>query len=253
MTTVGEILNWLEELAPLALAEEWDNVGLLAGRRGQTVNRVLCALDLTPSVLTEATEVGAELILTHHPILFRGRKNLCEEDAEGRLLCGLVRSGKALIAMHTNLDNAHPGVNDALAVRLGLSEVQGLEHGLCAGTLPSPTPLKTLAAQVEEALGGAVRMYGDGERKVSRIAVLGGSGGSFWPEAAAAGAEVYLTGEMGHHHALDALGEGLCALECGHAATETPAVQWLYERLEDKAQKADWKLEVLMSRTGQVC
>ena len=120
--TVGQILELLSRIAPLELAEEWDNVGLLSGHPDNPVERVLCALDLTEAVIEEAAMLGAQLIVTHHPILFRGRKNLREDDAEGRMLCALVRSNISLIAMHTNYDNACPGVNDALATVLDLTE-----------------------------------------------------------------------------------------------------------------------------------
>ena len=118
--TVAQVLELVNGIAPFELAEPWDNVGLLAGRPDAAVERVLCALDLRMNVLEEAVRKGAQLIVTHHPILFRGRKNLCETDAEGRLLCALARSGIAMIAAHTNFDNASPGVNDALAAALGL-------------------------------------------------------------------------------------------------------------------------------------
>ena len=116
--TVGQILDLLERIAPLELAEEWDNVGLLVGSRDREVSCILCALDLNQQVLDEAVSVGAQMIITHHPVMFRARRNVCEDDAEGRLLCNLIRKDIALAAMHTNFDNACPGVNDALAEKL---------------------------------------------------------------------------------------------------------------------------------------
>ena len=163
--TVGAILELLNAIAPLELAEEWDNVGLLAGRMDAPVDAVLCALDLNRRVLDEAVEQGAQLIVTHHPILFRGRKNLREDDAEGRLLCALVRSGVAMIAMHTNYDNARPGVNDALAAALNLRDVEALENGMRLGTV-GETDFGLFATEAELILGGPIRCYGDFGRRI---------------------------------------------------------------------------------------
>ena len=166
MAKAGLILDRLFETMPAFLAEDYDNVGLLAGSREREVHTVLCALDLNLPVLREAAGLGAELIVTHHPILFRGRKNLCEDDPEGKLLAELVRGRFCLMAMHTNFDSADVGVNDALAQSLGLEEVQALSSGMRMGVL-SPCDGASLAQRVENALGGVVRRYGDGPAKKS--------------------------------------------------------------------------------------
>lgn len=247
--TVAQILELLEGIAPLSLAEEWDNVGLLAGRPDQEVTAVLCALDLTFDVLDEAVRKGARLIVTHHPILFRGRKNLRETDGEGRLLCALVRSGVSLIAMHTNYDNACPGVNDALAEALGLRDVQALENGMRLGGI-DPMPLSAFVKRAREMLGGPIRSYGDDERLITRVAVLGGAGEDFIPQAIAAGADAYLTGEAAYHKALDAVDNGLCVLEAGHAATERPGISTLARGLQIAADAVEYNICVLNSESG---
>ncbi len=247
--TVGAILELLNAIAPLELAEEWDNVGLLAGRMDAPVDAVLCALDLNRRVLDEAVERGAQLIVTHHPILFRGRKNLREDDAEGRLLCALVRSGVAMIAMHTNYDNARPGVNDALAVALNLRDVEALENGMRLGAVDE-TDFGLFATEAELILGGPIRCYGDFGRKIGRVAVLGGAGEDFIPQAMAAGADVYLTGEAAYHKALDAADNGLCVLEAGHAATELPGILALADALQNAADAVQYKVRVLRSEAG---
>ena len=137
--TIADIYRRIDEFAPFELQEDWDNAGLLAGSMNQPVEGILCALDLNGGVLREAIDKRVQLIVTHHPILFRGRKNLREDDGEGRLLCGLVRSGIGLIAAHTNFDNARPGVNDALAAALGLTDVQAWENGMRTGASPVTT------------------------------------------------------------------------------------------------------------------
>lgn len=244
--TAEQVLALLNQIAPLEGAEDWDNVGLLAGSRETKVERVLCALDLTMDVLEEAVAKNAQMIVTHHPILFRGRKNLCEDDAEGRLLNRLVRSGVALVAMHTNFDNAHPGVNDALAQRLGLSDVECGENGMCAGNVQKTT-LAALKMQVERALGGCVRAYGDGKTPICRVAVLGGAGEDFALDALKMGADAYVTGEMGYHKGLAAVDAGLCVLEAGHAATEKPAISMLAEGLQNAANGVQYNIHVFCS------
>ena len=158
------------------------------------------------------------------------------------MLAKLVRRGFALIAMHTNFDSAANGVNDALAEKLGLVNVQALECGMRVGDI-SEMKLASLAGDVNDKLGGVVRRYGEADRRVRRVAVMGGSGGDFAPEALAAGAEVFITGEIGYHHALDMYDRGMCVLEAGHAATELPAVALLAEKLE----KLDMALDVHIS------
>jgi dinuclear metal center YbgI/SA1388 family protein len=221
---VKYILEALEALMPASLAEDYDNVGLLAGSREGAVSRALCALDLTEGVLDEAVACGAELIVTHHPILFHARRNLTEDDPEGRLLARLVRERRNLIAMHTNYDSAARGVNDALAEALGLSAVLPLESGVRMGEI-GPMALADLAAHITKTLGGVVRRYGRPDCAVSQIALLGGSGGDYSQIALQAGADVFVTGEMSYHRALAALDGGMCVLEAGHAATEWPAVR----------------------------
>lgn len=244
--TVAQILGLVNGIAPFELAEEWDNVGLLAGTPESRVERVLCALDLRMEVLEEAARKGCGLIVTHHPILFRGRKNLCETDGEGRLLCALVRSGIALIAAHTNFDNACPGVNDALASALGLKDVVSLESGMRIGDV-DPIAFEGFCDDAARALGGPVRRYGDSKRPVRRVAVLGGAGEDYARIALNAGADVYLTGEMAYHKALNAVDDGLCVVEAGHGATEYPAISLLCRGLQKASDAVQYNISVIQS------
>ena len=244
--SVADVLALVDGLAPFALAEEWDNVGLLAGNPSAEVSRVLCALDLNEAVLAEAKERGAQLIVTHHPILFRARKNLAELDPESRLLVKLVQANIALIAAHTNFDAVESGVNAALADRLGLMDVESLQSGVRVGRI-EPMTLEALAALVTERLGGVVRRYGPAERRIARVAVLGGSGGHYARIALDAGAEVFITGETGYHEALDSLAAGMCTLEAGHAATELPAIGVLARGLQKAANAVQYDIEILES------
>lgn len=246
--TVAQVLELVNGIAPFELAEDWDNVGLLAGHPDTLVERVLCALDLRLDVVEEARERGCQLIVTHHPILFRGRKNLRETDAEGRLLCALVRSGIAMIAAHTNFDNAHPGVNDALAAVLGLENVAVLENGMRMGMIKQ-TEFGLFCDAVRTALRGPARCYGDLMRRIQRVAVMGGAGEDYAAQALEAGADVYLTGEMAYHKGLDAVDNGLCVIEAGHAATEYPAISLLCRGLQNAADAVQYGICVLQSES----
>ncbi len=244
MATVAQMLELVNEIAPFELAEAWDNVGLLAGHPGWNVERAMVALDLTSGALREAIGGGAQLIVTHHPILFHGRKNLREDDGEGALLAELVRARIALIAAHTNYDNAPEGLNDALAEALGLEDVGSLAHGLRAGMFfGSP---EELLARAGERLGGTPRLYRGG-RAVARVAVCGGAGGSFWPEAKEAGCDAYLTGEVRHHEALAATEAGLTLIEAGHYHTERVMVKALRSRLQMRANTLQYNVHVFGS------
>lgn len=246
--TVAQVLELVNGIAPFELAEAWDNVGLLAGHPDSRVDKVLCALDLRTDVVEEARRKGCQLIVTHHPILFRGRKNLRETDAEGRLLCALVRSGIAMIAAHTNFDNASPGVNDALAAALGLENVIALENGMRLGDVKQ-TDFGMFCKGAEAALHGPARCYGDPARVIRRVAVLGGAGEDFASQALEAGADVYVTGEMAYHKGLDAADNGLCVVEAGHAATEYPAISLLCGGLQNAADALQYGICVLQSES----
>ena len=226
---VRDILALCDGIAPFALAEEWDNPGLLLGREDSETDTILVTLDMSRDVLEEAAGLGAGVILAHHPILFRGTKNLSDRTEGGRLLLDMASSGIAYIAMHTNYDAAPDGVNLCLAKRLGAGESEALPCGMrvfgVKGTLGE------FASLVSERLAGPVRVYGDKSRRLTRAAVMGGSGGQFVPDAAHSGADVFVTGEIGYHTALDACAEGLCVIEAGHYETERGAMIALADRL----------------------
>ena len=244
--TAGDILELCNRIAPLQDAEEWDNVGLLAGSVHTPVDTVLCALDLTEAVVDEGVVRGAQMIVTHHPILFRGRKNLREDDAEGRMLCKLVRKNLAMAALHTNYDNAKPGVNDALAAALELHDVVELDRALRQGTTKLAT-FGAFADFAEKALGGPIRRFGNPEKTIRRVAVLGGAGGDYLSMAMEGGSDVFVTGEISYHKALDAVDNGVCVLEAGHGATEHPGILALSAALQKAADDVEYKVRVLNS------
>lgn len=244
---VSDVRELVGGIAPFELAEEWDNVGLLYGHAQAEVTRVLVALDLTQGVLDEARALGAQLIVTHHPIMFSARKRVTDEDREGRLMLGMAEAGIAHIAAHTNLDAAPGGVNDTLMAEMGAANIVG-EGCVRAGDLPEGTTLGALAALAERRLRGPVRVYGAKDTLVHRLGCCSGAGGSEIAEAKALGADCFITGEVRHHEALDAVDGGMCVLEAGHFETENPVCEVLAQALQKAADALQYKVTVFCSK-----
>ena len=247
--TAKELERIVGEIAPYELAEEWDNVGLLVGRQESKITRVLVALDATREVLDEARALGAQAIVTHHPMMFHARKRLTDADREGRLLLELAREDVALVAAHTNLDAAPGGVNDTLMRRLGCENVAG-EGCVRAGDLPRETPFEELTELARRAFGGCVRAYGPAGARIARVGCCSGAGGSEMADAQALGIDCFVTGEIAHHMALDAVDAGLCVLECGHFETENPVCEVLQTALQTKLDALEYTVTVFCSKAN---
>ncbi len=243
ITTVQTICDWVDAFAPFKTAEEYDNVGLITGRGDTPVTRILTALDCTLPVVMEAERLGAQVILTHHPLLFHARKNVTEEDAEGKILCALIRGHMALVAAHTNLDRAAGGTGDVLARLFSLKDSRG-DGFLRLGELPAPLTAKALRNTAAELLCAPVRLYGDPAILVSRLAVAAGAYDEGFAEAFALGAQALLTGEVRHHNAVTAVAQGMVLLEGGHYATEAPGLRALGECLQKDLNRLQCSVEV---------
>ena len=238
MWTVGDVEAVMEAWAPVNTAMPGDNVGLLSGRRGAAVKTVLTALDITPAVIDEAVSAGAGLIVVHHPMFREPLMSVTDSAPVGELLLALAENRVAAICMHTNLDAAAGGVNDALAHALGLdclSEPLEPETGIGRyGDLPEEMTAEQLAMLAKSRLGcGSVR-FTDNGRPVKRLAICGGSGGSMLDCAFSAGCDALLAGEFRHNHFLEAAAMGVSLLECGHFATENVVVEVIAARLREK-------------------
>lgn len=237
MASVHDIEQALYELAPRELAAEWDNVGLLAGRRDRAVHKVLVSLDVTAAVADEARQWGAELIAAHHPVIFHPVKRVTDQDPAGEILLRLAEHGIAAVCMHTNLDAAQGGVNDALAAALQLEEVAPLEGGggiARTGRLPRPVSVPDFLCAVQEALGAGGLRCTDGAKPISRVAVGGGACGEFLWAAAAAGCDAFVTADVKYNQFLDAAALRLTLVDAGHFPTEDVVCPVLARHLSER-------------------
>lgn len=232
--TILELYRVLNEKIPPTLSCEWDNDGLMCCPDGaRTVRRVLITLDVTVGAVEKAMTEGFDLILSHHPLVFKGLKAVNGENHIAAKVMDLVRSGISVFSFHTRLDTVAGGVNDVLAARLGLLDPAPLgEEGMGRiGILSEEMSPEDFAKKVKEALGAPKVILADARRPVSRVAVLGGGGGDDVETARAAGADTYVTGELKYHSLVDAPEEGMNLIEAGHFHTEFPVCEALEELL----------------------
>lgn len=246
-TTVAQIYDLMNERAPFHYQLGFDNAGFLVGRRHREVSCVLVALDITPDVVREALELGAQLIVSHHPVIWNGLKQLTDDTPAGTMLLDMVEQGIAALCAHTNLDAVAEGVNDALARTLGLQNVgqlhqdgvdqQGRPYGIGRVGLVTPQGVDTFAALVKQRLGAACVRVVDGGKPVHKVAVGGGSCGSMISEALASGCDTFVTADVKYDVFLEAKSYGLNLLDAGHFPTEhvvCPVVAgWLREAFPD--------------------
>ena len=233
--TLAEVVAALDGLYPPATAQSWDQVGLVTGDPAQPVHRVHLAVDATLAVIEEARAAGADLLITHHPLLLRGVHTVATTTAKGAAVTALVVGDIALYVAHTNADVASPGVCDALATALGLSGLRPLavveDQPLGrVGELPAGESLRAFADRVAAALpaaAGGIRVSGPAEADVRTVAVVGGAGDDMFDHVRASGADVYVTADLRHHPVLEAREEARGGtpylVDAGHWATE-----WLW-------------------------
>ncbi|NJP99639.1 Nif3-like dinuclear metal center hexameric protein [Streptomyces zingiberis] len=268
MPALSEVIAALEALWPPAQAEEWDAVGTVCGDPDAPVGRVLFAVDPVREVADEALRLGADLLVTHHPLYLRGTTSVAATTFKGRVVHSLIRGSVALHVAHTNADRADPGVSDALAGALGLRVTGPLvpdpsdpagRRGL--GRLCELDEPETLAEFTERAAAGlpataqGIRVAGDPGRTVRTVAVCGGSGDSLFEDVRRAGADAYLTADLRHHPASEARehalhsGAGPALLDAAHWATEWPWTEQAAAQLDEVSDRHGWGLRTHVSRT----
>lgn len=247
MNTVLEVYNLLQKKAPFELQMDFDNSGFLVGRAERHINRILVALDITEPVIEEAINCGAQLIVAHHPVIWGGAKSVTDQTPTGRKLLLMAEHGIAAICAHTNLDAVEDGVNDALAMKLGLADIgqlhqdgvddQGRPYGIGRiGTVPEQS-LYDFALSVKELLGSNGIRLVDGGKPVRTVAVGGGSCSNMLRDAIAQGCDTFVTADVKYDGFLDAKALGINLIDAGHYPTENvvcPVLQsWLQDAFPD--------------------
>ena len=249
--TVADIIGVMEKVAPPGLAETWDNPGLQVGCSDWPVKKVMVALDPSLDVLENAIEESADMLITHHPLIFRPIKSVDVGTPVGRIVDLALRNRLSVFSAHTNLDSAADGLNDILVAHIGLENVSILDADETAATsspenatglgrigdLPCRTDLASLCRRLKQALHlESIRMIGSPELPVSRVAVCGGSGSSLLDRFFASGAQVFITGDIRYHDARSTEEKGLALIDIGHFNSEHLVVKSLSDRLSKLLQ-----------------
>jgi len=242
--TVQTAADAVNRLAPKKLAEEWDNPGLMVGDPSAVVRKIFVCLDVTDETITQAVDLNAQLIVAHHPLIFRPIKNVRFDLPLGKKISRLIKNDVAVFAAHTNLDSALGGVNDVLARRLGLTDVKmfGDEEISLGrlGMLPTTMTAENFARHVKRTLGaGSVRLIRAGDFPVGKVGICGGAGAEFIAKAKFFGATAFVTGDVKYHEAQAAVESGIHVVDAGHFATEFPIVSELANYLRDELKAFD--------------
>ena len=246
----GEVMKLLENLAPVQLAEPWDHVGFQVGDEDRPVSRVLVALDLETSVIEEAIRTDSQMILTHHPLIFKALTAVTSHTREGLLIQQLIKNDMAYGCAHTNLDKTM--VSMALATRLGLDTLEQDDKNpfMVIGRLPAPEIRSIFAKRVQRRLGASVlKLCGVWPEKIQRVAVIGGAGGDMFYDAAEAGAQVLVTGEIKYHESQQAAIHQIAGVAAGHDVTERIVLEPWVLALQKRADELQCKIEFICAQT----
>ncbi len=258
MVKANDIVQFMESIAPQSRKESWDNVGLLCGRKEKEVRTILIALDPFQAVAEEAVQLGADMIVTHHPLIFRPLYDVTDDTSVGRTVAILLRNDISAFCAHTNLDIAPGGVGACLAAALGLNEIVPLhpqwdERGepwalLHKGTVEAQG-LPDFLAHVKCALGTPVLRYSDGGKAVHHVAVGGGACANEWKQALEAGCDTFVTADAKYNDFWDARDAGMTLIDAGHFYTENPVCTYLQKELK----RAFPEVHVLLSAVHRDC
>ena len=234
---VKDITKVIEEFAPLSIQESWDNSGLCIGAPESEVTSVLLGLDCTPELVDEAIACGADMIVTHHPLIFSGLKKISPDDLVGETVIKAIAAGISVYAAHTNSDKVLSGVSGAMAARLGLENVEILDEdgdgtGLgVVGDLPEPMSAEDAIAFVKERFGlKAMRTSRPLDGPITRIAMCGGSGGSLIGAAVRSGAQLYISGDISYHNFFTR--KGFMIMDIGHYESEKEILEILFSLIK---------------------
>ncbi len=251
---LNELIAIIETIAPTKLAMDFDNVGLLIEPEKHEIKKLLFALDCTLNVAKEAVSLGVDMVITHHPLFFRGIKRLSYKHPDTAAAMTLVRHGIGMYAAHTNLDCANGGVNDVLAKKIGLSDISYLSDAACdeppigrIGVLETPIILSDFAKVVGSALNTKVRYAGPTNKLIKRVALVGGTGGDMLELAQKCGADAFVTGEAKHSAALAAQVMDMGLIVAGHYETERPVLEDFISGLQEALSGLQYNVEVMIA------
>jgi dinuclear metal center YbgI/SA1388 family protein len=245
---IGKIAGICEKIAPLNLAAEWDNNGLIIGDPSTPLKGIVVALDATDAAVDLAESTGANLMIVHHPLIFSPLNRIETARPVGGLISRLIKNNIALFAMHTNLDSAPKGLNEHVAKLIGLKKIAPLQlkEVTCRiGRTASAVDSGSFAVEVKKRLGlNSVRHYGP-RRKIEVVALCTGSGGDNLEEAADAGADLLVTGDVRHHHGITAENLGIPVIDAGHVGTERPMVELVTAFLKKSLTKTGKRIRII--------
>ena len=249
-----KVIELLEKQSPKSYACDWDNVGLLVGREDKEIQKIYIALDATDEAIEEAIANGADMLLTHHPMIFKGMKRVTQEDFIGRRIIRLIQNDMVYYAMHTNFDVM--GMADLAADYLGISDTRVLEitsvsetgeEGIGRyGSLKKEMTVRECCEEVKQAFSlENVKVFGDLERKVKNAAISPGSGKSVISNALQAGVDVLITGDIDHHEGIDAVAQNMTVIDAGHYGVEHIFIPYMEQYLKREAKELEIAVQPL--------
>ena len=247
--TVQTVCDAMNRIAPKNLAEEWDNPGLLIGDPSQEVKKILVCLDVSDEVILKAIDLKAEMIVTHHPLIFNAIKNVRIDQPLGKKIRDLIKNDISVFASHTNLDSAIGGVNDVLAEKLHLIDVKPFDEELSLGRigkLQREMSAEEFAFHVKKSLKiNNVRLINAGNFLISKVGICGGAGSEFISKAKFLAADAFVTGDVKYHEAQAAIDNKIHVIDAGHFATEFPIVHALNKRLKEEFKRLKIEIEIV--------
>ncbi len=264
---VADMTGLMEKVAPAFLAESWDNCGLQVGALQWPVRKVWVALDPLLSVVAAAAKQGVDLVISHHPLIFNPLRKIDLDTPEGKIIAAALKGQVAIYAAHTNLDSASDGINDVLSRKIGLdclvplvpaktpefhdSEILEIKMAGMGrvGRLNPPRTVTRLATEIKKKLGlKKVKVAGNADRVVGKVAVCSGSGGGLLDKFFASGADVFVSGDLRYHDARAVEDLGRALIDIGHFASEHLIVDALFKKLEQAVNEAGWNVQIAPCR-----